>query len=415
MRILHTSDWHLGQHFFGKSRQAEHQALINWLFSTIEQQNIDTVIIAGDIFDTGTPPSYARSLLNELVVGLHQRQCHLVLIAGNHDSVAVLNENKALWQHLNCHLVTTPSETLTEQLIPITKKDEVVGVIAAVPFLRPKDIQQSQPGEDQQHKQLQLQQAITEHYQQLFSEAKHYLDQQSIHSLPIVMTGHFTVLGGKSSDSVRDIYIGSLSGFDAKLLPPADYIALGHIHRASQIGDKAIYYSGSPIPLSFDELKQAKQMNVISFDDEHALSVQNITVPMFQPMLALTCKLMEITDKLDGYLSENTLEPEQSLWLSLTIEQPSLTGDLTTQVQQLLAEYHVELLCLSIIEHKTETRFHHTQQSLKQLTPDEVFATLIAQKQLSTPESEQQVQQENHSAERVKSLFSEIYQQVITE
>ena len=68
MRILHTSDWHLGQHFMGKSRQAEHQALIVWLLAQVEEQSVDAVLIAGDIFDSGTPPSYARELYSQLVV-----------------------------------------------------------------------------------------------------------------------------------------------------------------------------------------------------------------------------------------------------------------------------------------------------------------------------------------------------------
>ena len=96
MRILHTSDWHLGQHFMGQSRQSEHAALIDWLLVQVELQAVDAVLLAGDIFDTGAPPSYARELYNQLIVRLHDAGVALLLLAGNHDSVSVLDESRAL-------------------------------------------------------------------------------------------------------------------------------------------------------------------------------------------------------------------------------------------------------------------------------------------------------------------------------
>lgn len=97
MRLLHTSDWHLGQHFMAKSRHAEHQALIDWLLGQVEAHAVDAVLMAGDIFDTGTPPSYARALYSQLVVRLHGAGVALLLLAGNHDSVATLGEAGRCW------------------------------------------------------------------------------------------------------------------------------------------------------------------------------------------------------------------------------------------------------------------------------------------------------------------------------
>ncbi len=94
MRILHTSDWHLGQNFYSKSREAEHQAFLDWLLETAQTHQVDAIIVAGDVFDTGSPPSYARTLYNRFVVNLQQTGCHLVVLAGNHDSVATLNESR---------------------------------------------------------------------------------------------------------------------------------------------------------------------------------------------------------------------------------------------------------------------------------------------------------------------------------
>ena len=107
MRILHTSDWHLGQFFINKSRADEHQKFILWLLEQVEKQAIDAVIIAGDVFDTGTPPSYARELYNQFVIGMHGLGCQLVILAGNHDSVSTLNESKNILAQLNTQVVAS--------------------------------------------------------------------------------------------------------------------------------------------------------------------------------------------------------------------------------------------------------------------------------------------------------------------
>ncbi len=107
MRILHTSDWHLGQNFYSKSRAAEHEAFLNWLLETAQAHEVDAIIVAGDIFDTGSPPSYARELYNRFVVNLQQTGCHLVIVAGNHDSVATLNESRDILAFLNTTVVAS--------------------------------------------------------------------------------------------------------------------------------------------------------------------------------------------------------------------------------------------------------------------------------------------------------------------
>ena len=96
MRILHTSDWHLGQHFMGKTRQAEHQAFCAWLLAQVRSHAVDVLLIAGDVFDTGAPPSYAREQYYRLVVELRDAGCALVVLGGNHDSPAMLGESRSL-------------------------------------------------------------------------------------------------------------------------------------------------------------------------------------------------------------------------------------------------------------------------------------------------------------------------------
>ena len=184
MRILHTSDWHLGQNFYSKSRAAEHEAFLGWLLETARTHEVDAIIVAGDIFDTGSPPSYARELYNRFVVNLQQTGCHLVIVAGNHDSVATLNESRDILAFLNTTVVASAGHA--PQILK--KRDGSPGaVLCPIPFLRPRDIVQSQAGLSGAEKQQHLLQAITDYYHQQHAEACALRGDQSI---PVIATGH---------------------------------------------------------------------------------------------------------------------------------------------------------------------------------------------------------------------------------
>ena len=166
-RMLHTSDWHLGQNFYGKSRANEHQQFLNWLLQQVTELDIDAVIVAGDIFDTGTPPSYARELYNQLVLGLHQRGCQLVIVAGNHDSVSMLNESRSLLAELNTYVVSSakPNEA-NEHVVRLYRKGttDAAALLCAIPYIRPRDIFQSEAGLDERSKQGLLAEQIKDFY-----------------------------------------------------------------------------------------------------------------------------------------------------------------------------------------------------------------------------------------------------------
>ena len=247
MRILHTSDWHLGQNFYSKSRAAEHQAFLDWLLETAQSHQVDAIIVAGDIFDTGSPPSYARELYNRFVVNLQQTGCHLVVLAGNHDSVATLNESRDILAFLNTTVVASAGHA--PQVLP--QRDGTPGRFCAR-FLFTSTRHHYQPGRaNRARKQQHLLSAITDYYQQQYQDACTLRGDQN---LPIIATGHLTTVGASKSDAVRDILYRYAGRLPAQNFPPADYIALGHIHRAQVIGGtEHIRYCGSPIALSFDE------------------------------------------------------------------------------------------------------------------------------------------------------------------
>ncbi|WP_115719901.1 exonuclease subunit SbcD [Gallaecimonas mangrovi] len=375
MRILHTSDWHLGQHFMGKTRQMEHQALINWLLNQVTELEVDAVLIAGDIFDTGTPPSYARELYNQLVLGMKARQCQLMVLAGNHDSVAVLEESQALLGALGTQVVATVADNNEQQLFSLFNRDhKAEATLCAIPFLRPRDLLQSEAGQDGQQKQLSMQAAISEHYQQLYDAAK-------ARGLPVVMTGHLTTVGASASESVREIYVGSLEAFPTSAFPAADYIALGHIHRPQKVGGlEHIRYSGSPIPLSFDEARQQKQMLLVELNSQGLSGVTAIDIPLFQPLASIGCDVSDIRSQVSDLVV--SLEPGQRLWLELVLKSQHYLSDLQTRVAEQLDGLAVDLLRLRRDRQQSPGIARQQQETLDELNPEEVFARRLASEDL---------------------------------
>lgn len=376
MRIIHTSDWHLGQHFFTKSRAAEHQAFLHWLINQIEENQVDALIVAGDIFDTGSPPSYARELYNRFVVELQPTGCQLVVLGGNHDSVSTLNESRGLLSYLNTTVISCASSNLDQQIIILKDRQHQPGaLLCAIPFLRPRDLVTSQAGESGGQKQLALQAAIAGHYQALYQRAVELRTKLGL-PLPIIATGHLTTVGVTTTDSVRDIYIGTLDAFPAQAFPPADYIALGHIHRAQQVAKtEHIRYSGSPIALSFDELSKDKSVYLVEFHQQALASVTPLFIPQFQPMQLIKGDLAQIEQQLAKF-SEHFGLP---VWLDIEVATQDYLTDIQRRIQVLTAELPVEIVLLRRSkEQRNNSIERQEKETLNELTVTDVFERRLA-------------------------------------
>lgn len=376
MRIIHTSDWHLGQHFFTKSRAAEHQAFLHWLINQIEENQVDALIVAGDIFDTGSPPSYARELYNRFVVELQPTGCQLVVLGGNHDSVSTLNESRGLLSYLNTTVISCASSNLDQQIIILKDRQHQPGaLLCAIPFLRPRDLVTSQAGESGGQKQLALQAAIAGHYQALYQRAVELRTELGL-PLPIIATGHLTTVGVTTTDSVRDIYIGTLDAFPAQAFPPADYIALGHIHRAQQVAKtEHIRYSGSPIALSFDELSKDKSVYLVEFHQQALASVTPLFIPQFQPMQLIKGDLAQIEQQLAKF-SEHFGLP---VWLDIEVATQDYLTDIQRRIQVLTAELPVEIVLLRRSkEQRNNSIERQEKETLNELTVTDVFERRLA-------------------------------------
>jgi len=391
MRIIHTADWHLGQFFYSKSRAREHQAFLDWLLDQIVQHQVDALIIAGDLFDTGSPPSYAREMFNRFVVALQPSGCQLVVLAGNHDSVATLNESRELLACLNTQVITSATPQGEQQVLALKQRDGAPGaLLCAIPYLRPRDILRSQAGQSGREKQISLLEAIEQHYQHCFAAAQAQRDAQDV-TLPIIATGHLTTVGVTKSDSVRDIYIGTLDAFPAQAFPPADYIALGHIHRAQRIANSEhIRYSGSPIPLSFDELGREKSVFLLEFSTTLD-TVTPLTIPHFQPMQMLKGSMAEIEHQLAQFSASAS---EQPVWLDIEITTQEYLSDLQRRIEALTENLPVEVLLVRRSREQRQRSLERLEnETLSELKVEDVFARRLAQEdQLDAGQAEQLTQ-----------------------
>ena len=403
MKILHTSDWHLGQSFFTQSRKYEHQCFLTWLLDLIAREQIDALIVAGDIFDTGTPPSYAREMYNQFVVDIQQRDCRLVVLGGNHDSVAMLNESKPLLARLNTYVIASTGLALDEQVVDLPARDGNPGaILCAVPYIRPRDVLQSQAGESGADKRQALGEAIKAHYASLYTQAvaKRHAEGGD---LPIIATGHLTAMGVTTSESTRDIYIGTLEAFSADGFPPADYIALGHIHRPQIVAkSEHIRYSGSPIYLSFDELNSRKQVVMVEFDGAERKSITPVDIPVFQPMATITGSLAQIEQDIKSLDTSG----DRPTWLCIQVDSDDYLSDLQQRVQAIIDGVNVEVLQLRRVRNKQRQMLSQQQtETLAELTPTEVFEKRLEMESFDGEEATARV-------ERIRARFSQILSEV---
>ncbi len=398
MRIIHTSDWHLGQHFMGRNRQDEHRAFLTWLIDEIRERRADGLVVAGDIFDTGAPPSYARTLYNEFIVALQNTSCGQTLIlGGNHDAAATLNEARSILECLNTRVMAGAGERPEDHVLVFNDRHGNPGlIVCALPFLRPRDLIKSAGGQSGQDKQYAMGEAIRAFYSQVFEAAKAQQGRIGLAGLPIMATGHLTVVGGKSSESVRDIYIGSLDAFPADGFPEADYIALGHLHRGQQIkGRDHIRYSGSPIPLSFDEGGAPKQVLQVDFEGGQLKEITPVPVPCFRILKCLKGSLEEIEQGIRefeaGFAGRDW---GRTPWLEAEVSADQYLTDLHDRIQDVIQEVFKESGPPELLRVRRKPKAVRqgeavqARERLEELSPQEVFARRLEAEALSDEQRE---------------------------
>ena len=344
-RVIHTADWHLGKTMGDLDRIDEHRRFLAFLCETIRSINADALVIAGDVFDSATPPQSAIRLYFDFLAELNARggrRCGVVVTAGNHDSPAHLEAPRELLQAINVQVVASlpmgegnPPEfapELTLVALPSPDPDAVRLVIAAVPFLRERDLRTGQFGQSSDEIQRDLRNGVKARYAAVASAAEPWQKR----GVPVLATGHLTALGGKTSESERDIHVGGLGAVGADAFPELfAYVALGHLHRPQEVGGKAhIRYSGSPIALSFSEATDLKEIRVLDFVGDRLVANEGIPVPQARKLVQLRVAETELELQLAAFLPP---ECDLTPWVEVVITNATGVSDLYKTVQDAVA------------------------------------------------------------------------------
>ena len=337
MKILHTSDWHLGQTLYGKKRYDEFNAFLQWLAQTLKDELVDILIVSGDIFDGVLPPNQAQTLYYDFLRTASQGPCrHIIITAGNHDSSSFLDAPKALLRGMNVHVVGEADESISNEILLLRDADDrPEAVVCAVPFLRDSVLIKARPGDTVEEREQNLARGMRNHYLRCAEEAEKLrasCASAGASSIPIVAMGHLFAAGGtvREDDGVRDLRIGSLGQIDSSIFPETfDYVALGHLHIAQKVsGQDRIRYSGSPLPMGFGEAGQTKKVLLAEWQDG-AFHQRDIAVPCFQKLEKISGDLPAIEARFEELGRQG-----ESVWLEILYTGSTIAGDLSDRLNE---------------------------------------------------------------------------------
>jgi len=419
LTILHTADWHLGHSLHGVSREYEHLCFLNWLVVQLQECNADALIIAGDIFDSANPSANAQSIFYDFLLQAKEKNPSLdiVIIGGNHDSAARLDAPSQILQSLGIKVIgglTRIDETELDNvpdihqvqwqrlIVPLTDQTGTVKAICgAMPFIRNADLPEI-PNSTEANDPLIS--GVAELYRQLYEHMQHYKAEQDLdNSVAQILTGHCYMVGTELSElSERRILGGNQHALPATIFnADINYVALGHLHKSQRVKNSDninIYYSGSPLPLSFSEKNyqhkiykimleaNARSDKISTQGSEPQLittDIEAIIIPRAVAMRVIPERGYVSLSELEALIEEqdfellNTREQEEHkyplLEVRLQLDKPE--PGLRQQVETLLAEKAVRLLKITthypgkgdaLAEQQPHTR-------LEELHPEDVF------------------------------------------
>lgn len=404
MKILHTSDWHIGSVLYGRKRYDESEQFLNWLGETIISHSIETLLVAGDIFDTSTPSNTAQELYYRFLNEVSKTTCrNIIVTGGNHDSPSFLDAPKALLKAFNVHVVGSAAEREEDEVFVLKDADNnPEAIVCAVPFLRDRDVRQSSEGESYRDKENRLVEGIISHYQKVYEEACKERNELG-KSLPIIGIGHLFIAGSSiykrsgETNGERDLYVGSLGQVPADRLPPFDYFALGHLHIPQKVaGSETIRYSGSPMAMNFDEIHQQKSVVIVDIHDQN-VDIQTVPVPAFRHF----DQIKGDWDSIEASL-KRLKEVSFAGWVEVIYEGQEAIGNLRERVYKLVENTSIEVLKIqNATLFNAVMKQYEKEVELQDLNPADVFDQCLTDHGI--PDDQKVV---------LKGLFSEVCRQI---
>ena len=328
MKILHTSDWHLGKRLFKSERLPEQKLFLDWLLETLQTQNIDVLIVAGDVFDVPSPPNAAQQLFYDFVFNLRKIE-HLttIIIGGNHDSSTLLQIPQQFFAGQNCFIKSGLQKNSEGSDIIIEKNGKSFG-FKTLPYFRNFELLNAIEKDDQ----------IEEYFSDFFSTWKSSKAPDYKFLIAHHVFGNYEMSGSEHAIHLSGIDHFPLSWVKEKF----DYVALGHIHKKMAMSEEPpIIYPGSPIPMRFSESPK-KQVSLITVQED-SLSYEMLEIPIFR-------RLQKLKLTLENYQAEikKTIlaqDPNQlSTFLEVVIALDAPEKGLADTVRELLKDSNIELL-----------------------------------------------------------------------
>jgi DNA repair protein SbcD/Mre11 len=342
----------LGQKFLNQQhREAEENAALAWLLDAIRAERVDALLLAGDVFDVHNPPIQAERQYYQFLHALKTTtDCrHVVIVGGNHDSPFKLNAPRDLLRAFDIHVVGAAAEDLDGEIIALEDAEGRAEVlVAAIPFLRERDVMLSVPGESVEARLARLRAGIRQHYEAAAERIQARLDAAAEPKPVVVATGHLFATGASAAEEQRNIYLGSQDHIRADEIPQLfDYVALGHIHRGQKVGGQArVRYSGSLIPLSFSEAADHKMVLLIEIEPGRGLvEVREIAVPRARRLLQLSGSLAELEAQLQ--VAHQADEP-LAAWVKIALADDNLPADADQKLREMARDLNLDILRIEI-------------------------------------------------------------------
>ena len=386
MRIIHTSDWHLGHTLMDKTREEEMRSFFSFLIDVIIKERVDALLISGDIFDTGTPSNAALSLYYSFLASIKNTECKDVfIIAGNHDSPSLLSAPKEILEMVNVHIYATK-----EDIEPYVIGEKVV--VLPIPFPRDQELRRLVQGGTIKEEDDRLRLAIEELYKTETEKTA-----STYPSLPIVAMGHLMATNINVEDK-PDLYIGGLGTIDSGSFPKAlSYVALGHIHKKMNLNSSGtLCYSGSPIPFSFKEAKDTKVLKLVEIEGSET-KVSDITIPRFRNLFQIKGDKESIEKEL-----KSLVENKEEGWISIEITESGVSSSLRSFCEGITEQTGLEII--HIKDTTVSKRLLETEEeieSLDSLSEEDIFSKFLDEKEIK-----------NERKDDLLTLFREILQQL---
>lgn len=337
LKILHTSDWHLGKRLLQHSRLEEQELFLEWLLGQIIFQQVDFLIVAGDIFDSVNPPAKAVSayyhFLNELT---QKTSCQVLIIAGNHDSGAHLEAPREILKNHHVHVWGTLAEEPEEHWVQLSSLNDPSKYIqfVALPFFRTHELLTWKKKLLPEQEENELLPLINKFLQSV----------PRVHGRPTILIAHHLFGEYQLAGSEHLVSLSGLSSIPLSELKQFEYVALGHIHNAQTLSTKNPHaqYCGTPIPLKFSELSERKVFS-LEFEDEQLTKVEPVPVPRFRCLKKLVLSKSNYKEKLSQLsVDQGDLYP----WLEVIFKHDGPLGDYAKKIRDLVDTLPFELVSL---------------------------------------------------------------------